>query len=122
MKKDISNIEDVKLLVNDFYDRVRKDDLLKDIFNNIIQDRWPIHLEKMYTFWETVLLDNHTYYGSPFAPHAKLQVSKEHFDRWKSLFFATIEENFSGKKADEAKWRAEKMAEMFLYKIEYLRS
>ncbi|MBS1651575.1 MAG: group III truncated hemoglobin [Bacteroidetes bacterium] len=119
MKNDILNIDDVKLLVNTFYDKVRKDDMLADIFNNIIQDRWPVHLEKMYTFWQTVLLDEHTYYGSPFPPHAKLPVDKTHFERWLDLFFSTIDELFTGEKAEEAKWRANKMAEMFNYKINY---
>ena len=66
MKKDISNIQDIKLLVDVFYGKVREDGKLKDIFNNKIQDRWPEHLEKMYRFWQTVLLEEHTYYGSPF--------------------------------------------------------
>ena len=41
MKKDISNIQDIKLLVDVFYGKVREDGKLKDIFNNKIQDRWP---------------------------------------------------------------------------------
>jgi len=118
MKK-ILTLEDVKCLVDSFYGKIREDDLLKDIFNGIIQDRWPEHLDKMYRFWQTILLDEHTYYGSPFAPHARLPVGKEHFDRWLKLFFETIDEHFIGEKAAEAKWRAQKMAEMFRYKIEY---
>ena len=48
--KDILNLDDVKLVVDCFYDKVRNDKLLKDVFNNVIQDRWPEHLEKMYRF------------------------------------------------------------------------
>jgi hemoglobin len=95
---------------------------LAPIFNDKIQDRWPIHLEKMYRFWQTVLLNQHTYNGSPFVPHAKLPVDQHHFDRWLLLFYQTIDENFSGKKATEAKWRAEKMAKMFHHKIEYYKN
>ncbi|WP_335966625.1 group III truncated hemoglobin [Galbibacter sp. PAP.153] len=119
MKTDIQSIDDIKLLVDTFYGEIRKDPILSPIFNNVIQDQWPKHLEKMYRFWETVLLENHTYFGSPFAPHAKLPVSKEHFDRWKLLLFTTVDSLFIGKKASEAKWRAEKMAEMFQHKIAY---
>ena len=121
MKNDILKIDDVKLLVDAFYTKVREDDLLAKIFNDKIQDRWPLHLEKMYKFWQTVLLDEHTYYGSPFVPHARLPVEKEHFDRWIDLFYATVDENFSGEIAKEAKWRAGKMAEMFYHKIVYYR-
>ncbi|MEO9258547.1 MAG: group III truncated hemoglobin, partial [Crocinitomicaceae bacterium] len=85
------------------------------------QDNWPRHLEKMYTFWQTVLLKEHTYFGSPFVPHAKLPVEQEHFTHWIDLFYKTIDEQFVGEKANEAKWRAEKMAEMFLSKIQYYR-
>lgn len=122
MKEDILNIDDIKLLVDAFYTKVREDDLLADIFNSRIENRWAEHLEKMYRFWQTVLLDVNTYHGSPFAPHATMPVNEEHFDRWLNLFFATIDENFSGEKASEAKWRAQKMAEMFSYKINYYRS
>jgi hemoglobin len=117
----IENIEDIKLLVNSFYDKVRQDSMLKDIFNERIKDQWPKHLEKMYRFWQTVLLEEHTYYGSPFAPHANMPVDAEHFERWIKLFTETVDELFSGEVADEAKWRAGKMAEMFNYKIQYFR-
>lgn len=119
-RKEIATIDEIKQLVNLFYDKVRKDPLLADIFNGIIKDNWPAHLEKMYRFWQTVLLQEHTYQGSPFAPHAQLPVNADHFDRWKHLFFETIDENFSGEKAEEAKFRATKMAEMFQLKIAYI--
>ena len=120
-KNDISNLTDVKLLVDSFYGKVRKDPMLKDIFNNKIEDRWPEHLEKMYRFWQTGLLEEHTYKGSPFVPQAPLPVSKEHFDSWISLFFSTVDELFAGEKAERAKWQGGKMAEMFQYKIDYYR-
>ena len=119
MTEDISILKDIKLLVDGFYTKVRADELLGPIFHEVIQDRWPDHLQKMYTFWQTVLLKEHTYYGSPFPPHANLPVQKAHFDRWQELFFETVDEYFSGDKAEEAKWRAGKMADMFLMKIEY---
>ena len=122
IRGDITDIEDIKLLVNTFYGKVRQDDLLADIFNGVIQDRWDEHLEKMYRFWQTVLLEEHTYYGSPFRPHAQLPVNATHFDQWKDLFFETVDGHFSGKKAEEAKWRAAKMAEMFQMKINYYKN
>lgn len=121
-KQDIASIEDIRLLVNTFYDKVRQDALLKDIFEAIIQERWPAHLEKMYRFWQTVLLEEHTYQGSPFAPHASMPIGAEHFERWFQLFTATLDEHFQGEKAEEAKWRAENMAKMFHAKISYYQS
>jgi hemoglobin len=119
---DISNLEDIKLLVNTFYTRIRENDLLGPIFNERIGDRWAEHLEKMYRFWQTVLLEVHTYSGSPFPPHAKLPVSQQHFDTWLKLWHTTVDEFFSGEKANDAKWRGDRMAEMFMYKIEYYRN
>ena len=121
-KKNIITLEDIKLLVDQFYGKVREDKLLSPIFNERIKDRWPQHLEKMYKFWQTVLLGGHTYYGSPFPPHAHLPIEKGHFNQWLILFHQTVDEHFEGQKADEAKWRAERMAEMFRYKIDYLRN
>ncbi|ULQ58316.1 group III truncated hemoglobin [Flavihumibacter rivuli] len=122
MKTDITSLTDIKLLVDSFYGKVRQDGVLKDIFNDRIRDAWNLHLEKMYRFWQTVLLEEHTYNGSPFLPHANLPVSQEHFDQWLVIFNTTIDELFQGPKAEEAKWRAKKMAEMFHYKIEYYRN
>lgn len=118
--KYIEDIKDIKLLVDTFYGKVREDDLLKDIFNNVIQDRWPEHLEKMYRFWQTILLDeDRTYFGAPFPPHAKLPVNKEHFDRWLQLFYGTVDSLFIGERAERAKGQGMRMAEIFLYKIQY---
>lgn len=121
-KKDILTLDDVKLLVDSFYTKVRKDELIGPIFDDRIQDRWPQHLAKMYTFWQTVLLGEHTYYGSPFPPHSRLPVEKIHFERWLSLFSETLDELFDGQIAKEAIWRANKMAVMFQYKIEQYKS
>ena len=118
-KRDIGTLDDIKLLVDTFYGKIRENELLGPIFNGILKDRWPAHLEKMYRFWQTVLLEQHTYTGSPFMPHAKLPVEKLHFDTWLKIWYATVDDFFKGSKADEAKWRGEKMAEMFLYKIIY---
>ncbi|MDD2986073.1 group III truncated hemoglobin [Flavobacterium sp.] len=122
MRNEIINIIDIKLLVDTFYNKVREDELLADLFNNKIGDRWPEHLEKMYRFWQTVLLEEHTYHGSPFLPHAKLPVNLEHFERWLTLFNKTVDDLFEGEKAERAKWQGQRMAEMFHSKIEYYKN
>jgi len=60
--------------------------------------------------------------GSPFLKHAKLPIEKEHFDTWIRLCNETIDMHFAGGKADEAKWRAAKMSEMFQYKLDYYKN
>ncbi|MDN3688726.1 group III truncated hemoglobin [Cyclobacterium jeungdonense] len=119
VKKEIETIEEIRELVDTFYDKVRRDPLLGPVFEKRIGDSWDVHLAKMYRFWQTVLLQEHTYHGSPFTPHATMPIGEEHFQRWLVLFKKTLEENFRGQKAEEAQWRAEKMAEMFQLKIAY---
>lgn len=120
--KEILTLEDIKLLVDTFYGKVRNNPLIGPIFNERIQDRWPIHLEKMYSFWQTVLLEEYTYNGRPFPPHATMPIGHEHFEQWLALFAETVDELFTGDKADEAKWRAGKMAELFESKLNYFRN
>ncbi len=120
--KDISTLNDVKLLVDDFYGKIRKDELLSPIFNGIIGDNWEKHLQRMYDFWQTILLETPAYNGSPFLKHAKLPISKEHFDTWIFLWNQTIDNHFVGEKAEEAKWRAARMSEMFQYKLDHYKN
>jgi hemoglobin len=120
--KDITDLDDIKKLVNTFYAKVQNDDLIGPVFNEKIAGRWPEHLEKMYRFWQTILLEVHSYSGSPFPPHKQLPVNKDHFNRWMKIFTATTDSLFIGPLAEEAKLRAKNMAEMFHYKIEYFRN
>lgn len=122
MKNDILTLDDIKLLVDTFYDNVRQDKLIGPIFDAVIKDKWSEHLEKMYRFWQTILLEEHTYYGSPFGPHAKLPVELVHFEQWIGIFTKTVDQIFTGDKAEEAKIRATKMAQMFHNKIEYYKN
>jgi hemoglobin len=120
MKKDIENIEDIKLLVNVFYDRIKENDLLGPIFNHVIKDKRPEHLEKMVRFWQTILLYEHTYSGSPFPPHAQLPIDKVHFETWVELFQETVDNLFHGEKANTAKTRAVILGITFSSKLKHI--
>lgn len=119
--KDIKDIADIKKMVNVFYGKVRKDDLIGPIFNNAIQEHWNEHLEKLYLFWQSRLFGDPVYDGFPFPPHAQLPINKEHFDRWLSLFVETVDGLFVGSIANEAKSRAYKIADVFQEKLDYIR-
>ena len=120
-KEDIKTLTDIHSLVDTFYGKIQQDDLLGIIFKQNIQDRWPEHLDKMYRFWQTILLEEYTYDGRPFPPHAHLPISELHFNQWLTIFETTVDELFKGEKAEEAKWRAQKMATMFQSKLSYIR-
>ena len=120
---DLKDKEDVKLLVDTFYDKVRIDPIIGAVFAaRIANDQWPSHLEKMYSFWHTVLFAVRDYHGNPFSKHASLPIQARHFDRWLTLFNETVDELFSGVKANEAKSRAYKMGQLFQSKLAHIQS
>lgn len=121
-KRDIESLDDIKLLVDTFYAKVQKDPLIGPIFESVVKGHWDTHLDKMYRFWQTILLDEVAYSGSPFLAHAPLPIHKEHFQAWLILWKETLNEQYEGQKATDALWRAERMAEMFEYKLDYMRN
>lgn len=115
---DIRSVADIKIFVDQFYEKIRQDDLLGPVFaSRIAAQDWPTHLEKMYRFWNTVLFFQKEYRGNPFAKHLGLPVHDDHFKRWVYLFQQTIDENFSGAKAEETKGRAESIAAVFRVRL-----
>ena len=119
-KIEIKGIEEVKLLVDGFYDKVRKDELLGPVFESRIptDEAWPSHLERMYQFWTTVLFAQPLYRGNPFMKHIPLGINKTHFKRWIHLFTETVEAGFTGEKAELAIQRANSIGTIFQYKLE----
>jgi len=107
---DILTEADVGNLVNAFYEKIRQDELLADVFNDIIQDNWPAHLSRMTDFWTTILLYTRKYKDDPMPKHLPLPVDKKHFERWLMLFNQTIDELFTGQIAENAKKRANSIA------------
>lgn len=108
-------------LVNAFYERVRSDDLLGFIFDEVAGVDWDAHLPKMYAFWETVLFRSGGYTGNPLAAHAKLVpltgMGKPQFDRWLELFRATVDDLYAGENAEHIKNCAADMAAVIHGKI-----
>ena len=119
--KDIDCREDVVLLVNEFYELVGKDELIGPVFDKIIKGDWQPHLDKMYNFWETIALNVNKYNGSPFREHIKLDIDKQHFDRWLELFHTTLDKFFNGNTANDIKKRSTQMGIMFQYKLKHIK-
>lgn len=117
MKTDISEFDDVKLLVNTFYQNARKDAQIGPIFENYLAGHWDEHLEKLHRFWQTVLLREAAYYGKPVPLHFKMELSERDFDIWLNIWKSTVDSLFEGPRAENAKLRGRTMAEAFLKKI-----
>ena len=119
---DIQAWSDIELMVNTFYQEVRKDDLIGPIFaGRIADDAWPAHLQRMYTFWAAILLNEPGYSGQPFEKHRDMPIHQHHFDRWVSLFKQNVDAHFEGPVANEAKHRADLMAHIFMAKLTKIR-
>ena len=121
-KKDITTRADVELMVNTFYAKVRSDELIGPIFNDVAQVVWETHLPKMYSFWNSLIFGDASYRGHPFRAHVPLPVGASHFNRWLLLFELTIDELFSGDVATHTKLRAKSIAHIFQSKLAHLKT
>lgn len=114
MKKDIENRQDIKLLVDSFYEKVKVNQVIGTIFNDIVKVNWGHHLPIMYDFWENTLFYTGSYVGNPMEVHKRLNqtvpLTAEHFEQWLQLFLGTVDELFAGEKAELAKQRGRSIA------------
>jgi hemoglobin len=120
-KRPLDNRVAIELLVNTFYTKVKVDPVIGDIFNNAENFSWEKHIPIMINFWETLLLDTASYRGNTMAKHLELNkrhpLNTAHFDRWKKLFFETLDELFEGPNIAVAKKKAEAMSALMQFKI-----
>jgi hemoglobin len=119
VRPDLASRSEIIRLVDAFYDRVREDDLLGPIFNDVARVDWTAHLPRMYDFWESVLFGEAVFKGNPLAVHIGLAdrtpLTSVHFERWLAIFGATVDELFEGPVANEAKARAARIAQVLQY-------
>ena len=75
-------------LVNTFYSKVLKDDLLGPIFNkNILENQWPEHLDNLADFWETNLFGVAKFKGNPIKKHINVDKTENYTVESKYLTF-----------------------------------
>ena len=119
--EDIKTTQDIEILVNAFYDKVKASEI-GFFFNDLAQVNWEKHLPKMYIFWESVLFATVKFDGNPMGAHYPINemaaMEKHHFETWLRLWKKSIDENFSGEIADSAKTKAENIANLMAYKME----
>ena len=117
-KKDILNRHDIESVVNNFYEKVRKDDLLRSMFDHV---DWEKHLPLMYDFWDNVLFHTGNYTGNPMAKHQKAHslnpMKPAHFEQWLKLLFETLDEFYDGKNTTLLKERAKSIATIMQIKL-----
>lgn len=124
--RDIVSKDDLIILVNTFYERVRRDEVIGHIFNTIIGDDWSVHLPVMYSFWNTVLFGEEGYKGQAVSKHIEidrgLPLQPEHFERWIALWNQSVDALFTGILADSIKAKAATMLQLIQFKVTAARS
>ncbi len=93
--------EYISLLVDEFYKKVRAHPELGPVFNDVIRDGWPEHLDRMKLFWNSIALRTGTYSGNPLQSHQSMtNAMPEHFVIWLDLFEQTLRETANAKVAE----------------------
>lgn len=120
--KDLTTRDDVELLVNSFYEKVKVNEKIGFIFSDVANVDWENHLPTMYSFWASILLGEHSYSGQPMVTHVqlskKVSMDESVFNEWLTLFHQTVDEHFEGPTAEMAKKRAVHIARNMIHKIQ----
>jgi hemoglobin len=105
--KEITSKEDIVLLVELFYEKVLEDEILAPYFRGLDFEK---HMPKMVQFWSFVLLNEPGYTTNITEKHASILATSKTYMHWNKLFAETVDSNFKGKLANEAKIRAYTLA------------
>ncbi len=103
MVTDIKSKSDIELLINSFYEKLLLNSEMKLVFEGI---DFKNHLPQIVHFWSFVLLDEEGYKTNVFDKHLHLPIKLHQFDIWLNTFTQTVDELFTGEKAEMAKQRA----------------
>lgn len=114
---DIKTRADIDELMRAFYARALADDVIGYIFTDVARLDLEHHLPIIGDFWESLLFGTPAYSKHGRNPllvhrelHEKSALMAEHFRRWLEMFVATIDEMFSGERAEFLKQRAAAIA------------
>lgn len=118
---DIVSSNEIKMVIDTFYEKVRADASIGFIFNEIAKVDWEHHMPIMYTFWESTVFGTGTYTRNAMTPHFVLQdkvkFTAAHFERWVFLFVKTVDELYAGENAEIMKMRATSIAGLMQNKL-----
>ncbi|HET9824230.1 MAG TPA: group III truncated hemoglobin [Chitinophagaceae bacterium] len=119
---DIESREDVALLMREFYKKVRSNETLGYIFDDVMKIDWDYHIPILVDFWESILLNTSSYRRNAMSVHfevnQKIKLQPLHFTTWLALFDSTVDEYFQGERASLAKIRAHSIAAIMQLKME----
>lgn len=125
MKPDITSRNDIEILVAYFYGKLLSDEVLQTIFRNTVMEHLRKHLGTIADFWDSILLDSNVYRGNVTEAHYKVDkqfpMNAAEFEHWLKHWKESVDELFEGEKAEMAKYRAQTIADIMQYKLDYVR-
>src|SRR6476646_5015399 len=88
--RDIETREDIEYLMDAFYKKVMKDEVIGFMFTEVAILDLSHHIPIITDFWENVLLNTGTYGRNAMEPHFRLNAKEKflpkYFERWLQLF------------------------------------
>jgi len=112
--------KNIRNMVDRFYSKILKDELLADFFieklgDEMITDEWQNHLTLLTSFWASIILNDGSYKGQPIKPHMHMKgLKRESFERWLELFSETVDKLYVKESADLFKTNSESIAKNFI--------
>lgn len=112
---DLGDRSDVEALLRRFYGRVLVDDILADPFTKVREvTGLDAHIPLMADFWETMLFHVRRYRGQVQDVHGRVhdqtELSTQHFIRWLTTWYHTVDGMYAGPLAERAKRQAARIA------------
>ncbi|WP_101756830.1 group III truncated hemoglobin [Oceanicoccus sp. KOV_DT_Chl] len=113
-KPDLDTKPHIQQFVEAFYGKLLNDKHLAPIFLDVAAVDLNKHLPLICSYWEKLLLGERDYNRHTMNIHralnAKQALTQQDFDRWLQLFITTVDQHFSGPKAEQAKRTASQIA------------
>lgn len=121
IKTDIKNKQDIIILVDAFYQKIKTDSTIGYLFTEVAVVNWEKHLPIMYDFWDNILFHTGNFNGNPMMKHRALNqksnLTQNHFEHWTKLWKKTVDNLFEGNKANEIKVRADNISKVMMHKV-----
>lgn len=103
---------DLPPLMERFYGRVRADAVLGPVFAASVDD-WPEHLNRIASFWSSVMLSSGRYKGQPVRVHLAIahRITPAMFERWLAIWRECTDAMLPREAAEAMQSRAARIAE-----------
>jgi hemoglobin len=112
---DLDSREQLQRFVDSFYAGLLSDPLLAPIFLDVAAVDLDTHKPHIVDYWSKLLLGDTAYQRHTMNIHRRLDARRSlreaDFERWLAYFVSTVDEGWSGPKAERAKQIAATIAE-----------